>query len=39
MASRRFLDWSFGHYLKIAHPSFARGERPVSAAPPLAKAA
>jgi flavin-dependent dehydrogenase len=40
MASRRFLDWSFGHYLQIAHPSFARGERPApSAAKSLARAA
>jgi flavin-dependent dehydrogenase len=23
MQSKRFLDWSFGHYLNIAHPSFA----------------
>ena len=23
MQSRRFLDWSFGHYLRIAPPSFA----------------
>jgi len=23
MASRRFVDWSFGHYLEIAPPSFA----------------
>jgi flavin-dependent dehydrogenase len=23
MESRRFLDWSFGHYLEIAHPRFA----------------
>lgn len=22
-AVKRFVDWSFGHYLKIAHPSFA----------------
>ncbi len=22
MRSRRFLDWSFGHYLEIAHPRF-----------------
>ena len=29
---QRFLDWSFEHYLKIAHPSFARGERHVAAA-------
>ena len=24
MQSRRFLDWSFGHYLEIAHPRFRR---------------
>jgi digeranylgeranylglycerophospholipid reductase len=23
VATRRFTHWSFGHYLKIAHPSFA----------------
>ena len=23
MQSRRFLDWSFDHYLEIAHPRFA----------------
>jgi digeranylgeranylglycerophospholipid reductase len=39
MGSRRFLDWSFGHYLKIAHPSFAYGERPAGEAKPLAQAA
>ena len=22
MAAKRFLDWSFGHYLEIAHPRF-----------------
>jgi hypothetical protein len=22
MQAKRFVDWSFGHYLKIAHPSF-----------------
>ncbi len=25
MQSRRFVDWSFGHYLSIAHPSFVLG--------------
>ena len=25
MASKRFVDWSFGHYLEIAPPEFARG--------------
>ena len=23
MGSRRFVDWSFGHYLRIAPPEFA----------------
>ncbi len=26
MGNKRFVDWSFGHYLDIAHPDFARGE-------------
>jgi flavin-dependent dehydrogenase len=26
MKSKRFIDWSFGHYLQIAHPDFV-GER------------
>ncbi len=26
MAAKRFVDWSFGHYLNIAHPSFAVGK-------------
>ena len=26
MQAKRFVDWSFGHYLDIAHPSFAEGE-------------
>jgi flavin-dependent dehydrogenase len=25
MRTQRFVDWSFGHYLKIAHPDFALG--------------
>jgi menaquinone-9 beta-reductase len=30
MASEPFVDWSFGHYLRIAHPAYARelGARP-----------
>jgi menaquinone-9 beta-reductase len=32
-ATRRFTHWSFDHYLKIAHPSFA-GAPPVPAASP-----
>jgi menaquinone-9 beta-reductase len=42
VATRRFTHWSFGHYLKIAHPSFAEpapertapvaaAERPIAA--------
>jgi flavin-dependent dehydrogenase len=26
MGAQRFLDWSFGHYLDVAHPSFATAE-------------
>ena len=26
MGTKRFVDWSFGHYLNIAHPSFAETE-------------
>ena len=25
MERKRFLDWSFGHYLDVAHPSFVAG--------------
>jgi hypothetical protein len=34
MGSRRFVDWSFGHYLGIAPPSFASapGRSPAPAA-------
>jgi digeranylgeranylglycerophospholipid reductase len=28
MGSKRFLDWSFGHYLGIAHPDFVAGAAP-----------
>ena len=28
MQSRRFVDWSFGHYLRIAPPEFAAGGPP-----------
>ncbi|HET9718977.1 MAG TPA: NAD(P)/FAD-dependent oxidoreductase [Solirubrobacteraceae bacterium] len=31
MAPKRFTDWSFGHYLKIAHPEFARRAKTVRA--------
>ena len=26
--SQRFIDWSFGHYLKVAHPDFVEQQRP-----------
>jgi flavin-dependent dehydrogenase len=26
MGAKRFVDWSFGHYLNIAHPSFATAD-------------
>ena len=28
MGSQRFVDWSFGHYLRIAPPEFASERRP-----------
>ncbi len=28
MSTKAFVDWSFGHYLRIAHPSFVHGEPP-----------
>jgi hypothetical protein len=34
MQSRRFLDWSFGHYLRIAPPSFVADGPPPRAARP-----
>ena len=39
MGSRRFVDWSFGHYLNIAPPSFASaGPAPIPAEPVRAAA-
>jgi len=32
MQSKRFVDWSFDHYLNIAHPAFAAAHRPRRAA-------
>ena len=23
---KRFIDWSFGHYLQVAHPDFVSGD-------------
>jgi menaquinone-9 beta-reductase len=38
--AKRFVDWSFGHYLNIAHPSFAAaGGSPARAAARAALAA
>jgi hypothetical protein len=35
-----FVDWSFGHYLRIAHPSFAaQARRPVAPVQDLPAAA
>ena len=28
MASKRFVDWSFNHYLEIAHPDFVAAGQP-----------
>jgi menaquinone-9 beta-reductase len=40
MQSRRFLDWSFGHYLAIAPPEFASvGPPPAARRPPPQRAA
>jgi menaquinone-9 beta-reductase len=43
MTAQRFVEWSFGHYLKVAHPDFAlggpHGGRFVSGAQPVAAAA
>ncbi len=39
MSTERFVRWSFEHYLRIAHPSFAHGEPRAAVAEPLAAAA
>jgi len=36
MQARRFVDWSFGHYLNIAHPGFVRAGRAPAVAELLA---
>jgi flavin-dependent dehydrogenase len=36
MQAKRFVDWSFGHYLNIAHPSFAAAEGSPARAAPVA---
>jgi hypothetical protein len=25
---KRFIDWAFGHYLRVAHPDFVTATRP-----------
>jgi len=35
MQSRRFLDWSFNHYLEIAHPRFAGAGAPADSPNPV----
>jgi flavin-dependent dehydrogenase len=39
MQWRRFVDWSFGHYLRIAPPEFAAGGPPMIPLRPAARAA
>jgi flavin-dependent dehydrogenase len=39
MGSQRLLRWSFAHYLKIAHPSFAHAEQGTTAPAEFARAA
>ena len=39
MEWKRFVDWSFGHYLRIAPPQFAAGGPPRVAPPMPARAA
>ncbi len=39
MDSRRFLDWSFGHYLEIAHPRFVAQDRAPAGRPSAALSA
>jgi flavin-dependent dehydrogenase len=39
LGNERLVRWSFDHYLKIAHPSFAHAAPPASVAEPLAAAA
>jgi len=39
MERESFVSWSFGHYLRIAHPSFARAPRPTAPREPALAAA
>ncbi len=36
MERKRFVDWSFGHYLEIAHPRFVGERSKVAGASPAA---
>jgi len=36
MGAKRFVDWSFNHYLAIAHPDFVGTGPPARAALPAA---
>jgi flavin-dependent dehydrogenase len=39
MQAKRFVDWSFGHYLNVAHPAFVADGSPARAAAKAALAA
>jgi menaquinone-9 beta-reductase len=39
LSYQRFIDWSFGHYLRIAPPEFALANEPAGRPMPLARAA
>jgi hypothetical protein len=38
MQAKRFVDWSFGHYLNVAHPDFVAGGARARRPPTLAGA-
>ena len=33
LGAKRFIDWSFDHYLQIAPPEFARAQRTIRTVP------
>jgi hypothetical protein len=39
MERESFVSWSFGHYLRIAHPSFAYAQSPTAPREPALAAA
>ena len=39
MATKRFVDWSFNHYLAVAHPDFVAASRPAASVRAAALAA